>query len=71
MYLAPLIYLFLESPQPCIAPSKGGASKNEQPTTANDSSFLMKNLFHSQNGNVYKYIELNMIRFDRDRRVLS
>ena len=56
---------------PHFGPSKWGASKNEHPSTPYDPTFLCKILFYSKNGDVCKKLELNMLRSDRDTRVLS
>ena len=50
--------------------SKCGVSRNEDPSTAYEPTFYCRILFYSQNGDVCKKVELNMLRIDQDMRVL-
>jgi len=51
-------------------PLEDAAQKNEHPRTAYDPNFYFRILFHYKNGDVCKKTDLNILRFDRDVRVL-
>ena len=49
---------------PLFGPSKCGVSKNDHPSTAYDTTFLLQNPFTLKNVDVCKKLELNPLRFD-------